>query len=106
MSFLGYIDRLDRLNGVVRVIDYKTAKSKNLTIKILDKNRENILISDDYKQALQLSIYLYYLSKSEYATMPYEAGIWSFAEVNKGVKPLQIIDGDYTDAMLSVKILF
>lgn len=105
VSFLGYIDRLDRLNGVVRVIDYKTAKSKNLTIKISDKNRENILMSDDYKQALQLSIYLYYLSKSEYATMPYEAGIWSFAEVNKGVKPLQIIDGDYTDAMLSVKNL-
>ena len=32
--FYGFIDRIDILNGTLRIIDYKTAKPKNLKIKI------------------------------------------------------------------------
>ncbi len=34
VTFYGFIDRIDILNGTLRIIDYKTAKPKNLKIKI------------------------------------------------------------------------
>ena len=64
VSFYGFIDRVDRLNGNLRIIDFKTAKTKNLDISTpkkpedLEKLQE-IFFRDDYKQAMQLSIYAY-----------------------------------------------
>ncbi len=40
ISFLGFIDRIDKLNGTLRIIDYKTAKIKNLNVKIDEDNVE------------------------------------------------------------------
>lgn len=96
VSFYGFIDRIDRLNGKLRIIDYKTAKTKNLSIKEAKKEEEEekleqLFFKDDYKQAMQLCVYAYaVLNDTKYPDNFVQCGIWSFAEANKGVQNLQI----------------
>ena len=105
VTFMGYIDRLDRLDGVIRVIDYKTGKAKKLKLDFKkDEDIEGLLMKDDYKQAIQLAIYLYYINHfSEFKGKEVQAGIWSFGEANKGIVPLEIENGDADTAMVSIK---
>lgn len=106
ISFFGFIDRIDRLNGTLRIIDYKTAKIKNLSVKIDEDNVEEYFLNSDRKQALQLCIYQYVVqSLPEFWGLPVETGIWSFAEARKGVISLQFDKGTIDDAMQSVKNL-
>lgn len=106
VSFFGFIDRIDKLNGTVRIIDYKTAKIKNLTVKIDSENVDDYFHKDERKQALQLCIYQYVVqSLPEFWGFPIETGIWSFADAKKGVVSLEFAQGNLDDAMQSVKSL-
>lgn len=106
ISFFGFIDRIDRLNGTLRIIDYKTAKIKNLVVKIDEDKIDEYFHNSDRKQALQLCIYQYVVENlPEFWGMPVETGIWSFAEAKKGVVSLQFERGTIDDAMKSVKSL-
>jgi hypothetical protein len=106
ISFFGFIDRIDRLNGTLRIIDYKTAKIKNLVIKIDENNVDEYFHNSDRKQALQLCIYQYVVQNlPEFWGLPIETGIWSFAEAKKGVVSLQFEKGNIDDAMKSIKSL-
>ncbi|MCW3162198.1 PD-(D/E)XK nuclease family protein [Chryseobacterium oryctis] len=106
ISFFGFIDRVDKLNGTLRIIDYKTAKIKNLTVKIDADNADEYFHNNDRKQALQLCIYQYVIqSMPEFWGLPVETGIWSFAEARKGVVSLQFEKGDINNAMESIKSL-
>ncbi|MBB1575023.1 MAG: PD-(D/E)XK nuclease family protein [Flavobacteriaceae bacterium] len=98
INFVGYIDRIDRLNGVLRVIDFKTAKAKNLSVKPKEEKLEDFMGSADSKQALQLSIYAYMALHNEgFAVNQLQCGIWSFAEIGKGVQTLKIYDNENID---------
>ena len=106
ISFFGFIDRIDRLNGTLRIIDYKTAKIKNLVVKIDEDKADEYFHNNDRKQALQLCIYQYVVQNlPEFWGFPIETGIWSFAEAKKGVISLQFEKGDIDVAMKSVKSL-
>jgi len=106
ISFLGFIDRIDKLNGTLRIIDYKTARIKNLNVKIDDDNVDEYFHNGERKQALQLCIYHYVVQHlPEFWGFPIETGIWSFADARKGMVPLQFDKGDINDAMRSVKSL-
>lgn len=106
VSFFGFIDRIDKLNGTLRIIDYKTAKIKNLTIKIDQDNVDEYFHNSDRKQALQLCIYHYVVQHlPEFWGFPIETGIWSFADAKKGMVSLQFDKGTIDDAMKSVKSL-
>jgi len=106
ISFFGFIDRIDRLNGTLRIIDYKTAKIKNLTVKIDENNVDEYFLNSDRKQALQLCIYQYVVQNlPEFWGLPIETGIWSFAEARKGVVSLQFEKGNIDDAMKSIRSL-
>lgn len=106
ISFMGFIDRIDKLNGTLRIIDYKTAKTKNLHVKIDEDNVEQYFHNSDRKQALQLCIYHYVVQRlPEFWGYPIETGIWSFAEAKKGVVSLIFDKGDIDDAMKAVKSL-
>jgi hypothetical protein len=88
LNFNGFIDRIDSLNGKTRIIDFKTAKAKNL--KIFNRNtKEDFSFTEPYKQAIQLCIYAYCVLKTENITS-LQSGIFSFAEVGKGLQNLQI----------------
>ena len=98
INFIGYMDRIDRLNGVVRVIDFKTAKAKNLSMKPKEEKLEDFISSADSKQALQLSIYAYMVLHNEkFSVNQLQCGIWSFAEIGKGVQALKIYDNENID---------
>ena len=98
INFVGYIDCIDRLNGVVRVIDFKTAKAKNLSMKPKEEKLEDFISNADSKQALQLSIYAYMvLHNKGFAVNQLQCGIWSFAEIGKGVQTLKIYDDENID---------
>ncbi|PIE50587.1 MAG: hypothetical protein CSA38_02125 [Flavobacteriales bacterium] len=106
VAFYGFIDRIDELNGTIRIIDYKTAKTKNLNLKITENNIADYLMNNDRKQALQLAIYEYALKQiPEYKDKPLITGIWSFAEANKGFVPLDYTKGNLDDAMVSIRHL-
>ena len=106
VSFYGFIDRIDELDGVLRVIDYKTAKTKDLTLSVDEKNIDEYLMNDLKKQALQLCIYQYVLGQLPEFTGKYtETAIWSLTEVNKGAVSLQFSKGNLEDAMVSIRNL-
>lgn len=85
VKFKGFIDRIDRLDGQLRIIDYKTAPASELTINVKD----NSLQKYKHRQAIQLSIYLYFAEQSpEFAGKDVQAGIWSFAQIKRGMQPL------------------
>ena len=96
--FYGFIDRVDRLNGTLRIIDYKTANPKNLNVNPKSDVLEQFLYNSDYKQALQLSIYAYsMLSSNQYLDKNLQCGIWSLSEVNSGVQSLKIFSENSLD---------
>lgn len=106
ISFFGFIDRIDKLNGTLRIIDYKTAKIKNLSVKIDGDNVDEYFHNSERKQALQLCIYHYVVQHlPEFWGYPIETGIWSFADAKKGMVSLQFDKGNIDDAMKSVKSL-
>ena len=106
ISFFGFIDRIDKLNGTLRIIDYKTAKIKNLNVKIDQDNVDEYFHNSERKQALQLCIYHYVVEHlPEFWGFPIETGIWSFADAKKGMVSLQFDKGNIDDAMKSIKSL-
>ena len=103
--FKGFIDRIDRLDGVIRVTDYKSGKLETLKLEFKEQT-EDYLIEKGLKQAIQLSIYLWYLKSSgEFKGMATQAQIWSFIHAKKGPEPLTFVDGDLTTAMNSIRTL-
>lgn len=91
--FYGFIDRVDRLNGNLRIIDYKTKKATDIIQNPKEEKIETLLMSDSKKQALQLSIYAYAVLKAKiFPDNELQCGIWSFAEAGKGVQNLKLYD--------------
>lgn len=104
--FYGFIDRIDVLNGTLRIIDYKTAKPKNLKIRLKEDKIDTLFFDDRFKQAMQLCIYQYCISQiEEFKNKNVETGIWSFAEVNNGVQNVEFTDGNFEDSLVSVRNL-
>ena len=56
---------------------------------------QNLFFSSDYKQAMQLSIYAHLiLNSTDFVDNRVQCGIWSFAEVNRGVQTLSLFGDD------------
>ena len=87
----GYVDRVDRLAGTTRIIDYKTGNFEEKEIKLADA--ADLLLPEKAK-ALQLLAYVW-LYKQQVPTpadWP-EAGILSFRKLNSGMNNLKL-EGD------------
>ena len=106
VSLYGFIDRIDRINGKLRIIDYKTAKTKNLKIKLKEDNLQDFFRNNDRKQAMQLCLYQYVIKNlPEFSNDFPDIGIWSFAEANRGVVSLEFAEGNLDESLISVKNL-
>ena len=74
----GTIDRIDELDGVTRIVDYKSGKVESNQLKIIDFSK----VTEDYKytKALQvmLYVYLYAANNPSIFAANLEAGIYSF----------------------------
>jgi len=79
----GQVDRVDELNGVLRIIDYKTGMvtSSNLRVPEFENLRD-----EKHLKAIQVLLYayLYTQSKNYNFNQPLEAGIYSFKNLNSG----------------------
>ncbi len=78
----GKVDRIDELDGVLRVIDYKTGRVTRNDVVLMDWD----IITDDYKysKAIQVLAYGYMQQKEHPAAEPFEAGIISFKNLQEG----------------------
>ena len=87
VKIYGKVDRVDRLNGQLRIVDYKTGSVKNDDLKI--QNWENLIDGNKKTKALQVLIYAYiYTTKNNLKTPP-EAGIISLKKMNDGFLSFQ-----------------
>ena len=79
----GQVDRIDELNGVTRIIDYKTGKVEETNLKVTDFTEVREL---KYHKAIQVMLYAFlYTQNTAYNfSQPLEAGIYSFKNLKKG----------------------
>ena len=80
----GTVDRIDRVDGVLRILDYKTGMVKAGDLRMLDFS----VMKEGYKysKSLQVMLYVYLyctLNSIDYAN-EIEAGIVSFKNLNSG----------------------
>ena len=83
----GQVDRVDELNGVLRIIDYKTGMVSAGELKVPDFEK---LREKEQHKAIQVLLYGYCYTKSKKYTFdrPLEAGIYSFKNLNSGFLPV------------------
>lgn len=98
----GKVDRIEKRNGIIRIIDYKSGKveANNLKIKAFDK-----LVTDiKYEKIIQLLCYAL-MYQSEFDGLPtngIEAGIISFKNLKSGFMPFKFNDDELiNDAILA-----
>lgn len=78
----GKLDRIDEIDGTLRIIDYKTGKVTTSQVEIVDWN--DITREFDYSKAFQLLTYaILYNAKNPIEAI--EAGIFSFKNLNAGL---------------------
>ena len=78
----GKVDRVDKLNGQLRIIDYKTGNVLKSHVEIADWQ---LLISEyKYSKAFQVLTYAYLHSQNLYKENAFEAGIISFKNLKGG----------------------
>ncbi|MBL4746661.1 MAG: PD-(D/E)XK nuclease family protein [Flavobacteriaceae bacterium] len=84
VTIKGSVDRIDVLDGVTRIIDYKTGKVTLLDLKVPDLS----LLKTDYKYAKPLQVlmyaYLHLKDKKMVDIGEMHAGIYSFKNLNAG----------------------
>ena len=79
----GEVDRVDELNGITRIIDYKTGMVNASDLKVVDFEKINDF---KYAKAIQVLLYSYLYTKTQNYNFkkPIEGGIYSFKNLNNG----------------------
>ncbi len=88
IKFGGIVDRIDEVNGVLRIVDYKSGKVEKTQLHLDDFSK----IMSDYKYSKGLQIMLYaYLFKQDKSynfSKEFQAGIISFKNLKSGFIPV------------------
>ena len=77
----GQVDRIDELNGVTRIIDYKTGNVTAANLKVSDIS---LITQEKYSKAIQVLLYTFLYSQS-FKTTTLEGGIISFKNLKSGI---------------------
>ncbi len=105
MLFHGFVDRIDEINGVVRIVDYKSGmvQAGNLKLDTISK------IKEDYKYAKALQVLLYakmYMESPLYdKKKELQAGIVSFKNLKNGFIPVNFATGRKKDFSITPDII-
>ena len=81
----GSIDRIERMNGMLRIADYKTGTVKDADLNFLGAASE--LREDKQQKVLQLLFYALLFFKNT-GEIPQEVGIYAIKEKGSGLKAL------------------
>ncbi|MCK4561416.1 MAG: PD-(D/E)XK nuclease family protein, partial [Flavobacteriaceae bacterium] len=85
INLKGQIDRIDEVDGVLRIIDYKTGKVEQKNLKI--KDWELLITDEKYSKGFQVLMYAYMYAKVnqiDFADNSLESGIISFKNLKSG----------------------
>ncbi|MFC2109016.1 PD-(D/E)XK nuclease family protein [Bacteroidota bacterium] len=93
----GEVDRIDEVDGVTRIVDYKTGKVEANQLKVSDFNK----LTSDYKytKALQVMLYafLYTNTNKHIFDGKLESGIYSFKNMKSGFLKMDFAEGRSKD---------
>lgn len=78
----GIVDRIDRVGGITRIIDYKTGEVKNREVRI--RQWDDLIINPDVDKAFQLIVYAWLYSLKNPGQM-LNAGIISLKKQGSGL---------------------
>ena len=84
----GNIDRIEKINETLRIIDYKTGKIAQNDLKKANENLEHITENYEYAKAFQLFFYARLYENSFENEI--ETGIYSFRNLNAGFLKINI----------------
>lgn len=85
VQLVGFVDRIDSVNGKIRIIDYKSGSVKDENVTITYKEGDSIVEKvTKPKHTFQLLMYSY-LYKMNYGVLPDEVGIYSFVKNKAGL---------------------
>ena len=83
IKLMGKVDRIDEINGVTRVIDYKSGKVEQQMVEVV--HWEDLTTNyDKYSKSFQVLCYAYMMYKKNKIELPIEAGITSFKNLQSG----------------------
>jgi len=88
----GKVDRVDRLNGELRIIDYKSGRVGKSQVGIEQDGYAAMIEDYDKSKAFQVLMYAYLYAKNN-PTESLQAGIISFKNFNEGFIPFAIKEG-------------
>jgi len=83
MFITGKVDRIDEVDGTIRIIDYKTGKVDQSKVELV--NWEDITTDYiKYSKPFQILMYAYMIQREKEFSKPIEAGIISFKNLGAG----------------------
>ncbi|WP_139957363.1 PD-(D/E)XK nuclease family protein [Flavicella sediminum] len=102
----GEVDRIDELDGVTRIVDYKTGKVVDTQLKISDF--EKVISDYKYTKALQVMLYAYLYTKSNKHIFDgeLESGIYSFKNMKSGFLKMNFAEGRAKDFNVTEERIF
>lgn len=102
----GFVDRIDVVDGKVRIIDYKSGVTKDDDVVLkygptsgiefpFEKDEKSELLKNITKSKYSLQLLTYcYLYKMKYNVLPDEVGIYSFVKIKSGLFGLNLVNCD------------
>ncbi|MDO1502060.1 PD-(D/E)XK nuclease family protein [Winogradskyella maritima] len=79
----GKVDRIDKLNGITRIIDYKSGRVDQAKVTVADWDAL-ITDYDKYSKSFQVLSYALMMKNANRLTLPVEGGIISFKNLKSG----------------------
>lgn len=99
----GNADRIDKINGTLRITDYKTGKVE--LNELQTDNLEKLIRDKKFHKGFQLYLYAYLYQKMNPDQEELEAGIVSFRALKKGFLPAGYKENGQINKMLNLDIL-
>ena len=84
----GFIDRVDKIDGWWKIIDYKTGSTEPKQVKVTDW--DNLLVKPELNIGFQLLMYGYLLGARFQNTISSSAGIISLKKINAGFTAVSV----------------
>lgn len=98
----GNVDRIEKRNGTIRIIDYKTGKVEKSSVTLTTWGKLTSDIKND--KIIQVLAYAYMFEK-EANGLPIEAGIISFKNLKAGFLPFHFKVGKEENTLINQEIL-
>ncbi|MDL2314945.1 PD-(D/E)XK nuclease family protein [Bacteroidales bacterium OttesenSCG-928-C19] len=94
IKLLGFADRIDSLDGLIRIIDYKTGKVNATELKATE---DTLSIENSKEKWLQLMMYAWLLNKKETYPLPFISGIYSLRKYDSELLSASFCRNEFID---------